>query len=77
VEALEARGFHVDRLSGAGIPDLLVSKHGSMWLIEVKTAKGKLKPSQLAWREAFKGPKPWTLRTVEDALRFPEVESEA
>lgn len=76
VEALEARGFHVDRISGAGIPDLLVSKHGSQWLIEIKRPKGKYTPAQVQWRSKFKGPAPRVLRTVEEALKFAEVVSE-
>jgi Holliday junction resolvase len=71
VQALEARGFHVDRINGAGIPDLLVSKHGSVWLIEIKTAKGRYTAKQVEWRARFKGPQPWTLRTVDDAMAFP------
>lgn len=73
VEALQARGFHVDRVSGAGIPDLLVSRHGSMWLIEIKRPKGKYTAKQIQWRSQFQGPPPRVLRTVEDALRFPDV----
>lgn len=76
VEALEARGFHVDRISGAGIPDLLVSRHGSQWLIEIKRPKGKYTPAQVMWRSKFQGPTPRVLRTVEQAMKFPEVASE-
>jgi hypothetical protein len=74
VQALEARGFHVDRISGAGIPDLLVSKHGSQWLIEIKRPKGKYTPAQVQWRSRFQGPTPRVLRTVDDALAFPDVQ---
>lgn len=74
VEALEARGFHVDRISGAGIPDLLVSRHGNQWLIEIKQPKAGYTPKQIQWRSKFQGPPPRTLRTVEDAMRFPDIQ---
>ena len=68
--ALEAQGFVVDRMSGKGLPDLLVSKAGHQWLVEVKAPKGIFKPAQLEWRRRFRGPVPVTLRSVDDALRF-------
>lgn len=70
VRALEAQGFVVDRISGKGIPDLLVSKAGRMYLVEVKMPKGAFKPSQVAWRQRFRGPAPITLRSVQDACHF-------
>lgn len=70
VEALEAQGFVVDRISGKGLPDLLVSKAGRQWLVEVKMPKGVFKPAQIEWRQRFRGPAPITLRSVDDALRF-------
>lgn len=70
VEALEAQGFVVDRMSGKGLPDLLVSKAGRQWLVEVKMPKAPFKPAQILWRQRFRGPAPITLRSVEDACRF-------
>lgn len=70
VDALEAQGFVVDRISGKGLPDLLVSKAGRQWLVEVKTPKGIFKPAQIAWRQRFRGPDPITVRSIDDALRF-------
>jgi len=75
VAALEARGFSVDRISAAGLPDLLVAKHGAQWLVEIKSKTGTLTPPQVQWRARFQGPPPRTLRTVEDALRFPDLEA--
>jgi Holliday junction resolvase len=69
IQALEAQGFTVDRISGKGLPDLLISKAGRMWLCEVKMPKGKLKPSQVEWAEKWRGPAPLVLRTVEDCAR--------
>jgi hypothetical protein len=81
IEALEARGFNVTQINGKGVPDLLVSKHAArdqprMWLVEVKQAKGKLNPAQQLWHERWRGPQPIILRTVEDAMQFPEVADE-
>lgn len=71
VDALRAQGFHVTRISGAGVPDLLVAKAGGfLRLAEVKTLKGRFKPAQLAFAESWPGPPIITLRTVEDALKF-------
>lgn len=70
IEALEARGFHVDQINGAGIPDLLVSRHGSQWLIEIKRPKGKYTAKQVIWRSRFQGPPPLVLRTVEEAMTW-------
>jgi Holliday junction resolvase len=75
IETLEARGYHVTQINGKGVPDLLVSKHGQMWLVEVKQPKGKYNPRQVLWHQRFQGPTPITLRTVEEALQFPEVTS--
>jgi hypothetical protein len=73
VEALQKRGFSVARVSGAGIPDLVVGKGDRLWLVEVKAPKGKYKPAQILWRTRWAGPAPITLRSVDEALRFPEV----
>lgn len=78
VDALVARGFHVDRVSAPGFPDLVVSKRGPngsrhVWFIEVKQPKGRYTPKQITWRSKWQGPQPWTIRTVEEALKFPDV----
>ena len=73
VEVLEKRGFNVERVSAPGFPDLVVSKNGSAWFVEVKRPKGTFTQAQLEFRTRWQGPKPWTLRSVEDALRFPNV----
>ena len=73
VEVLEKRGFSVARVSGAGIPDLVVGKGDRLWLVEVKQPKGRFKPAQVLWRSRWSGPPPITLRSVDEALRFPEV----
>lgn len=88
IEALEARGYSVTQISGKGVPDLLVAKRvpldpdedvrstdtvARMWLVEVKQPKGKLNPAQQLWHERWTGPRPIILRTVEDAMTFPDT----
>lgn len=75
IEMLRVRGFSVTQLQGRGVPDLLVSKGGSMWLAEVKQPKSGYTAAQETWRVHWKGPFPITLRSVDDALKFPERNS--
>lgn len=53
---------------GGGIPDLLVGFQGKMWLMEVKSEKGKLNDLQLEFFETWRGPRPVVVRNLEDAL---------
>lgn len=49
VQALEAVGATVQRLSAEGVPDLLVGWRGRMWLLEVKlplTKRGAVQPGR-------------------------------
>ncbi len=69
IKALRQVGASVYQLSGAGIPDLLVGWCQRMFLLEVKSATGKLTPKQIEFRHAWKGPQPATVRTVAEALR--------
>lgn len=55
VAALRAVGATVEQLSLADGPDLLVGFAGENFLLEVKTAKGKLKPGQVKWQEQWHG----------------------
>jgi hypothetical protein len=59
VQALEAVGAEVWKLSGTGLPDLLVRFRGVLYAPEIKTRHGKLRASQGAFPV-------W--RTVDDAL---------
>ncbi len=76
VAALERCGCSVARLNEPGVPDLLVARHGAMWLIEVKMpagAKGgtsgrELTPEQRRWWAAWRGPQPHVARSIEEAL---------
>lgn len=47
VHYLRERGAIVHRLSGAGVPDLLVGFGGLWWPVEVKRPGGALSPEQL------------------------------
>lgn len=58
VDALRKAGFSVQDLSkvGKGCPDLLVSKYGCNYLIEVKDGlKSKLNECQVKWHLAWPG----------------------
>ena len=61
VEALEAAGCDVLRLSGKGAPDLLVRRCGQLWAFEVKSEKGTRTEAQEQTQ--------WTIvRTPREAL---------
>ena len=73
--------YHVYRASVAGVPDLVVSRIGANgvarnYLLEVKTATGRLKRSQVEFRASWRGPIA-VVRTVDEALRAIGVEVEA
>lgn len=57
VAALRSVGASVEDLSqvGAGVPDLLVGYRGRNYLIEVKTASGKLTKHQEKWHPLWRG----------------------
>ena len=69
VRALRAAGCTVQHLHtvGQGVPDLLVSRHGNMYLMEVKTAKGRLTKCEKEWIAAWDAPV-YIVRTIEEAL---------
>jgi len=68
VTALEAVGASVERLDAGpgGIPDLLVGYRGANYLLEVKTASGKLRRAQLTWHPEWRG-QVSVVRTAEEA----------
>lgn len=68
VEALEACGFTVQRLSGADVPDLLIGRSGITRVAEVKTGRKGLEPGQIAWWAKWRGNPKIELRTVEDVF---------
>ncbi len=69
VKALRQVGASVYRLQGTGIPDLVVGWCKRTYLLEVKSATGKLTPKQVGFWQAWKGQPPVIVRDVGDALR--------
>lgn len=80
VAALEAAGAAVERLSGAGQPDLLVSWRNELYLLEVKnpdakgggkynTGDGALTATQTKWWSRWRGKPPVIVQNAEEALR--------
>lgn len=69
VAALEAAGCTIWRLSGVGVPDLLIftpGGGGGAWRVcEVKTARGRLTAAQVPHAAIVP-----VVRSVEDALRL-------
>jgi hypothetical protein len=47
VATLEAAGWLVYRMNGAGLPDLLCVRSGRVVLLEVKSKGGRMKPAQV------------------------------
>lgn len=69
VQALRAAGCTVQTLAavGQGCPDLAVGRGGRTYLLEVKTATGKLRACQAVWRSNWNG-QVATVRSPEEAL---------
>jgi hypothetical protein len=69
VDALFKAGCRVQVLSavGMGCPDLLVSKAGAMWLLELKLAGEPLTPAQKKWHATWDAPV-YVVHTAEEAL---------
>ncbi len=69
VAAFRKAGWSVLSLApmGRGCPDLLVAhpSEDDLYLVEVKTAKGKLTPDQLKFQQAFPVK---VVRTVDDVV---------
>jgi hypothetical protein len=66
VQALQAYGFSVQRLSAAGCPDLAIGKHGITRLAEVKSGNQPLRPSQAGWWLRWQGGALLVIRDVEE-----------
>lgn len=73
VKALQAKGAIVWRLNDSGVPDLLVGYRSVTILAEIKTAKGKLKPSQEAFFSTWLGGKACVIKTIEEAMDLLEA----
>lgn len=70
-EALERVGARVYPVSGEGLPDTTVLYRGVVYLIEIKTSKGKLTPAQERFFEENADVKTvGVVRSVDEALTF-------
>lgn len=69
VTTLRRAGCHVTRLSGAGIPDLLISRAGRWHLAEIKAANGRLTPAQREFHGSARATVA-VLRSVDDAIEW-------
>ena len=69
VEALRAVGATVQHLHmiGQGCPDIVVGYQGSNYLLEIKSADGKLTYSEGEWHLDWQG-QVAIVRTIDDAL---------
>lgn len=71
VDRFVARGWLVERISAAGVPDLLVGFYGVLMLVEVKRGKaGKLTTAQQAFHAKWKGYEIHVVRDVDDVDRL-------
>ncbi len=66
VKALKQAGASVARISETGMPDLICWYRGSIFLLEVKTAKGRARLAQI--QRSAEGWPVVTVRTEEAAL---------
>lgn len=71
VDVLEKLGFHVERLSGVGVPDLLISKDGRWYVAEVKSRRGTATEQQSLFARRARADV-YVLRGVDDAIAFAE-----
>lgn len=55
VDALEATGWTVTRLSMKDGPDLLIGRAGVTELVECKTGRKKVRPGQGEWHARWRG----------------------
>lgn len=69
IKALEQLGFHVERLSGIGIPDLLLSRGRLWYTAEIKVRKGRETQAQKDFRARAKAPIP-IFRTIDDVIAW-------
>ena len=67
IKALRQIGATVQPISENDTPDLLVGYQGINYLMEVKTAKGKLRTGQIEWHDNWRG-QTSVVRSVDDAF---------
>lgn len=69
IAALHSVGASVAQISAKGLPDLLVGWRGKTFLMETKTRRGKLTPSQQQFIAAWDGAPVVVVRSIDDALK--------
>lgn len=77
VDALRAVGCTVKSLAavGLGFPDLIVGYRGQNFLLEIKSEKGKLRPTQKEFFEWWQGQSD-LVREIEEAFRVVGIDYE-
>ena len=72
VQVLEEVGCSVQDLHevGGGCPDILVGFHGVNYLVEIKTAEGKVNKKQVIWHAQWKGQPVHLIRSEGAALEM-------
>lgn len=75
VSALRAVGCGVVDTSriGKGFPDIIVCRPGGVWLMEIKSEKGKLNPRQEKWHAEWRG-QVSVVHSVAEALKVVGIE---
>ena len=61
---------------GRGFPDLIIAKNSEIFLVEVKTEKGKLNEKQEAFINKWNA-EVFVIRTIDDVIAFDRDEFEA
>lgn len=70
VVLLQKSGAVVHRVSGKGIPDLLIGFRGKTYLAECKTGNRKLNDNQIEFFETWNGFPPVIFRSIEDVTEW-------
>lgn len=47
------RGWRTLIQGDTGLPDLILARDGTVWFVELKSARGELRPDQKQWRDAI------------------------
>ena len=72
VDGLRAIGatVHVTAQIGNGFPDFVCGYHGNIYLMEIKTEKGKLTKHEQEFFDNWTGGHLYVVRTLDDALKI-------
>ena len=70
-EAFKTLGYSVfdTAKTGGGFPDIVVGKNGVNYLVEIKTAKGKLNPKQKAFHKKWLG-KIYIVKSINEVIEY-------